>query len=243
MLTFSTGVMFAVPFGAALPTPRRFGHLEEISLDFSFTTKELHGRMQIPVDISRAEGKFTGKAKTGKFNGKMLAEFFWGVTPSTGQIKVADLEPLAIPGSVAYTVTVANAATFRTDLGVQSAAGVPFVRVEANPTVGQYAVNTTTGVYTFAEADKSTTVYASYLYTATTGVTMEMTNKVMGITPEFSLFLTGEHKGDQTTCLLHRVTSSKLTFPKKMNDYTVPEFDFSIMENGTGSAGTWTFAR
>lgn len=52
-----------------------------------------------------------------------------------------------------FQVTVAQAATFSCDQSVAYASGTLLTRVAASPTVGQYAVNSMTGLYTFAAAD------------------------------------------------------------------------------------------
>lgn len=61
-----------------------------------------------------------------------------------------------------YQVTVGQAAEFSCDLGVTYANGTALTPVGANPAVGQYAVNITTGVYTFAAADSGQTLAFTY---------------------------------------------------------------------------------
>ena len=52
---FGSGVVFAVPLTnaqgnpLASGTPVRFGVLQDVSVDFSFTNKELHGQNQFEV--------------------------------------------------------------------------------------------------------------------------------------------------------------------------------------------------
>ena len=50
---------------------------------------------------------------------------------------------------------------------------------------GQYSVNLATGIYTFAAADAGAAVSISYLYTASGGKKLVLTNQFMGYTPVF----------------------------------------------------------
>ena len=49
------------------------GVIKDVSLDISFTTKELRGAYQFPVDVARAGGKIAGKAKFGQINGGIIS--------------------------------------------------------------------------------------------------------------------------------------------------------------------------
>lgn len=62
-----------------------------------------------------------------------------------------------------YTVTVTEAATFALDLGVIKGV-TPMVRVSGVPAAGQYAVNTSTGVYTFNAVDQGDAIDITYTY-------------------------------------------------------------------------------
>lgn len=77
-------------------------------------------------------------------------------------------ENQTIPAMGPYTVTVTNAAAFAGDYGVTKA-GTPMTKVTGAPAAGQYAVNTTTGVYTFAAADAGAAIVITYSYTISSG--------------------------------------------------------------------------
>lgn len=62
-----------------------------------------------------------------------------------------------------YTLTVSEAATLEADFGVTKD-GVPMTKVTSAPAAGQYAVNTSTGVYTFNATDQGDAVLISYSY-------------------------------------------------------------------------------
>jgi hypothetical protein len=84
-------------------------------------------------------------------------------------------------------VTVSNAATFNDDLGVRYAnTGIAFKRVTTPSAAGEYSVNESTGVYTFAAADASAAVKINYAYNNTTaGKKLTISNQSGGFTPTF----------------------------------------------------------
>jgi hypothetical protein len=69
-------------------------------------------------------------------------------------------EAHTVPASVAYTVTVAEAASFSCDMQVAYASGALLTRVTGTPTQGQYSV--AAGVYTFNVGDASQALTFDY---------------------------------------------------------------------------------
>src|SRR5262245_56905574 len=169
--------------------PDQFGILQDVQIDWEWTTRELWGQFQFPVDIARGQGKITGKAKFARIFGAIYGDLFFGQTPSTGQLTVSQNEAAVVPASPAYTVTVANAANYSDDLGVYYASGANagnrFTRVTTPSAAGQYSINPATGIYTFAAADAGAALLISYLFNGTTGRTLALTNQLMGHTPTF----------------------------------------------------------
>lgn len=239
---FGSGVLLATRNDVALATPIDFGALQDISLDFSFNTKELYGQNQFPLAVARGTGKITGKAKTGKISGRLFADLFFGETVSTGQAATAYHEAASIPATP-YQVTVANGATFVTDQGVVSAVtGIPLAKVATAPTTGQYSVGAG-GVYTFAAADTLLGVLISYTYTvAATGQSFTINNHLLGTTPTFQVQLYAPFQGKQLNILLYKCASSKLSIPTKLEDYVIPELDFSAFANDAGVIGMGSFS-
>src|SRR5471030_2309275 len=140
-------------FPAANPTPIKFGTLQDVSLDISGDVKQLYGKKQFPEAVARGKYKITGKSKFAAINGKMLNDLFFGQTMGAGMIKTALDEAASVP-TTPFTVTVSNAAQFKQDWGVRyTNTVIPPTRVASAPVLGQYSVNTATGVYTFAAAD------------------------------------------------------------------------------------------
>src|SRR5215469_1186787 len=226
--------------------PDQFGILQDVQIDWEWTTKELYGQFQFPVDIARGQGKITGKAKFARIFGAIYGDLFFGQTPSSGQLTVSENEAATIPATTPYTVTVANAANYADDLGVFYAgganAGQRLTRVTTPSAAGQYSVNLATGVYTFAAADASASVLVSYLYAPSTGKKLVVTNQLMGFTPTFkATFYTqkstlGVPAG--LALVLNACTATKLSLPTKTDDYEIQEFDFSAFADASGAIGT-----
>ena len=119
MITFGSGYLYGIS-SSTNSTPRKFGTLQDVTFDFTFTTKELYGQQSFAVDVRRGEGKFTGKSKFANISGGLVNDIFFGQSATPGLILSAIGEPGSIPAATPYTVTVVNAATFDTDLGVWS---------------------------------------------------------------------------------------------------------------------------
>src|SRR5438270_12151183 len=226
--------------------PDQFGILQDVQIDWDWSTKELWGQFQFPLDIARGQGKIIGKAKFARIFGAIYGDLFFGQTPATGQLTIAENEAASVPASTPYTVTVANAANYVDDLGVfyatGASAGNRFTRVTTPSAAGQYSVNLATGIYTFAAADATTSLLVSYLYNTTAGKKLVLTNQLMGYTPTFkATFYTTKTTQDVPagmTLVLNACTASKLSLPSRTDDYEIQEFDFSAFANPTGTIGT-----
>jgi hypothetical protein len=233
-------------FGINTDTPAqavKFGALQDVDLEFTFTTKELSSGYQFPVAVGRGKSKITGKAKIGQFRADVMNYLFFGVAAATGQIKTAIDETGTIPAPAGpYTITVANSATWTVDLGVFGvASGVPMVRVASSPTTGQYSVSA--GVYTFAAVDTGLAVTISYQYTAAaTGKLITISNQLLGLSPTFKVVLNNTFRSKDLTVTLNSCMSSKLTIPTKLEDFTISEFDFEAMADNSNVIGTISVA-
>jgi hypothetical protein len=234
---FGSGTLFGTRTDLAAQTPIQFGALQNISLDFSYETKELYGAYQFPLAVARGKGKITGKASTGQVDANAFNSLFFGQTMTIGQTVIALNESGTIPGTP-YQVTVVNSTTFVDDLGVSNVlTGVPLKKVAASPATGQYSV--AAGVYTFATADTSNTVYISYSYTvASTGDTIAIANQLMGATPTFAVSFQETFNGNIYEVKLNQCVSSKLNFSFKNDDFNMSEFDFSAFADVSGNIGS-----
>jgi hypothetical protein len=224
---FGTGQLFAMPVGGGAPL--RFGALQDVSVDFSGDVKTLYGQYQFPLDNARGKTKIEWKASSANIDITAFNTLFFGqsVAADDELIQVIN-EPGLIPASVAYTVTVTNAANFAMDLGVTYAAtGLPLKQVAAAPTTGEYTVSAE-GVYTFVVGDEGKAVLITYLYeSSSTGGTLDLTNQLMGNTPKFQLVLSQNYNGQTFTLILYSCITDKLSMPLKMDDYLMAEMSGS----------------
>ncbi|HZT90208.1 MAG TPA: hypothetical protein VFA12_19735 [Stellaceae bacterium] len=228
--------------------PRQFGVLQDIQIDFDWTTKELYGQYQFPQAIARGQCKITGKAKFARILGLLYSDLFWGITAATGQFAVAEYEAQNVPATTPYTVTVANASSYNDDLGVYYAtSGKAFNRVTTPASAGQYSVNFATGVYTFSAADASAALLISYTYNVTTaGSKITLTNQLLGTTPTFKATfyqpispygIGGSAQNAPLALRLNACTASKFSLPTKLDDWTIQEFDFQAFADASGTLG------
>lgn len=242
-LGFGSGVLvgtaltdaYGAPLAAA--TPVQFGIVQDVNVDFSFDVKELFGQYQFPVAIGRGKGKITGKAKFAQMNGIMLNSLFFGQTLVSGTLsEVIDTVGTAIPATpFTITPTVPGSGTWAIDLGVVNSAGVPLTRVVSGPTTGQYSV--AAGVYTFAAADTTNVVRISFQYTATSTVAKKLTinNVLMGQAPTFRADLLLPYGGKNFVMTLPSCTGTKFAVATKLDDFTIPELDFSAFADASNN--------
>ncbi len=237
---FGAGSFWGIQTGNANPTPNRFGALQSCDVSFDATVKELFGSYQLPLAIGRGTMKVTGKASAGQFQGRVLSDLFFGISKSVGQTLISDNEAGTVPAATPFTVTVANSTGWQTDLGVKySATGLPLTRVAATPATGQYSV--AAGVYTFASADTGLGVAISYTYNPTSntvGESVTMTNQLLGTAPSFKSVVSQVFNGERVTLTLNQCVSTKYTFSTKLEDFNIPDFEFSAFVDASNTLGT-----
>lgn len=237
---FGSGSAWGIDSGAN-PTPGRYDILQEGSVDFSFSNKQMVGEYQMPVAVGRGSGKISGKVKWGRLQGRAINSIFFGATKAAGQTSVSKDEAGTIPGTP-YQITVANSATWITDLGVRNATTlIPLVRVASAPATGQYSV--AAGVYTFAAADTTLAMQISYVYTiAGSGESITLANQLIGAAPTFKNVLTQAYNNQRQTLVLNACVAGKLSGGTKTEDFFAPEIDFDAMADASNNIGTWSFA-
>jgi hypothetical protein len=229
--------MFGRKTGVATPTPVRFGALQDVSVDISFTTKQLFGQYQYPLAIGRGTAKITGKAKFAQFNAQAFNDLFFNEAAVTAGEVVTTVAESALPAGN-FAVVVHNA-TFAQDLGVSNATtGEVFQRVTGVP-VGNnnYSCNETTGNYGF-NATMNVAVLISYNYTdAGNGSNIVLVNQLLGSAPQFLVVLTETFQSNALTLQLNACMSSKLTLTSKLEDFWVQEFDFEAYADASNTIG------
>jgi hypothetical protein len=238
-VAFGSGVLIATPSGANA-TPVQFGALQDVTLDISFSSKQLFGQYQFPIALARGEGKISGKAKFANIDGPLFNACFFGQSLSSGQKLWAYNEAGAVPASSPYAYTAANSANFDADLGVvYASSGLALTRVASAPSVGQYSV--AAGVYTFSSGDAGKAVLVSYSYVQTSGGSRAViANKAMGAAPTFQIDFYQANPnaaGAQWSLRLYNCVSSKLSVASKTQDFVVPELDFEAIANAANAIG------
>jgi hypothetical protein len=230
---FGCGFLFGTPQGG---TPIMFAALQDVSVDFSQEVKYLYGSSKFPIEQAGGKGKIECKATVGRIDPVLFNQIYWGGS-SANTVELGAMGEAAIIPATPFTVTVANAATFRVDLGVfNTVTGLFMTKVASAPIAGQYAVNLSTGVYTFAAADTGTALLIYYTYSAATGgVTITGTNQTLGTIISFQAKLQSSYNGKQTVLTLNKCISTKLNMPYKQDDFLLPTFDFSAVDDGTGN--------
>jgi len=241
MYQFGSGVLLGFRTDIANGTPLNFGMVQEVTLDQSFTSKELYGQNSFALAVARGTAKFTGKAKLARISGLVFSSIFYGQGIATGRKATIYGEADSVPGSSTYTITVAQSATFDTDYGVVYAAtGLPFTKVASGPATGQYSVSA--GVYTFAAGDASANVLISYTYTVSgSGEKLVVANPLLGAQPTFQCRLFGKDptNGNECSVTLYQCVATKLSFGTKLEDFVIPELDFSVQQNAAGNVMEW----
>lgn len=239
---FGAGRFFGIN-NVSNPTPMRAYVPQDQSIDFKLATKDLYGENRLPVAVASGEMSVTGKVTMGANSARMFADLMFAIGSSTGQILEQDREAGTVPGSVAYTVTVANSATWTTDLGVTDATtGAVFTHVASAPAAGQYSV--AAGVYTFASADANANVKISYLYTAASvGEKLTITNSLQGPAGSFTGVMVFPYGSDQDVLTLNNCIPSEGGISTKQGDFAKPTFGFMASTDSSDTLGTFSFAQ
>ena len=242
MYSFGSGVLIGTRTDIANATPVNFGLVQEVTIEEAASVKELYGQFQYPIAIARGTIKTTGKAKVARISGLAFASLFYGATPAAGQIATAFAEAATVPATTPYTVTPANSASFGDDLGpLYAATGLPLIKVTGAPIAGQYSL--AAGVYTLSAADAGKALLVNYTYQVTTGgQSFSVVNQLTGTTPTFAAQFYTTFQGQAVSLKMRNCTSSKLSLGTKIEDFVVPEFDFSCFADPTGTVMTWSFA-
>jgi hypothetical protein len=232
---FGTGLLSIVPAGNN-PTPVNVGVLKDVSLDASYTIKELFGQYQMALDCALSQVKITGKAKTAVLAGDLINQFLTGSSIATGSKIGVQGESGTIPSpSGPYDVTVTHSADWDSDYGVWSVTnGVWMTRVASTPATNEYAV--TAGVYTFSATDAGDSVKIYYRYTAaSTGKTVTYTNQLMGTGTPFVLSLFNSYRSNSQGLKLYSVLATKLAMGLKSDDFYDSDLDFQAFADANGN--------
>ena len=231
---FGSGQMYSRPAGGG--AAQRFATLQDVAIEFSGDMKELHGQYGFPRAIARGKQKVNVKAGNGDIDVRLYNSLYFGESSvSTGSYKQALDELGTVPAMSPYTVTVANSAEFYLDLGVSLADGTVLQQVASGPATGQYTV--AAGVYTFNAAQEGASIILNYIYTAETGSTLQLTNKLIGTQPIFQLLVAETYNDDWFMINLNAVVCGKLTMPLKLDDFMISDLEFTVGVDQSNSLG------
>lgn len=242
-LQFGAGLLYGTPTAGNLPTnptPIRL-LLQEVSVEFKGDLKKLWAQQQMPIAKARGKVDVTGKAKIVNFDPDPINQLFWAQTSAVGIEIPVDREQHTLDASAA-SITVTNASSFRYDNGVQwlsgSLAGAAAIKVASNVQAGQYSVNSSTGVYSFAAADANNKIAISYTYEDNArGRTIELTNQLMGYAPEVRMDVFNIFRNKVLGIRLNSCVIGSWTYPSKLEDFWVSDITFDASTDASDSLG------
>jgi len=241
-LSFAAGVLIGTRTDVSgVQTPRKIGILQDAALDFTADLKELYGQHRYAIALAPGKTKVGIKAKAARLDGAAFNDLYFGATTTATQTLFADSEAGSIPGTSTYTVTVANSATFLTDLGVVYAATGQ--QLKAGATASAAGIYTySAGVYTFNVLDASKVVYISYNYSSAAGLQIPLANVRMGSGPSFKVSFDTIFDGRQANYIFNQCQCAKLSLPAKQDDFMIYELDFMVSADSAGNIGSLNFA-
>jgi hypothetical protein len=229
---FGAGLLWATRNDVPNSTPIRFGALQDVAIDFDGEQKELFSQYTFPIDTARGKTKITGKAKLAQISAVQFSNLFFGTAPTVGQTLIANDEI----GTPTTSYTAANGTNFLFDLGVRyQSTGASLILSATTPSVaGSYSV-ATGGVYTFHSSDSGKGMLFDYAYgSASTGQRIIVQNQLMGFSPRFQATFVEKYENNTMTLLLYACASTKLGLASKLDDYMIPELDFTAYANPGG---------
>jgi hypothetical protein len=210
----------------------RVAIISEASVEVSMSQVELYGENMFPEDVANGKASVKGTLKFAHVDPRLVAAILSGSLTSGSQRVVTDTGSIpANPGP--YTVTVLGSANFAEDLGVYIA-GAPATVVAANPAVGEYSVNTGTGVYTFAAADQGKAYEISYRESSTGGQTVALDNKAMGESPEFALLVYNKYRSNRLGLKFPAVALGKWALAFGNEAHATQDSDFTAFASSSG---------
>lgn len=238
---FSPGRFFGIN-NVSNPTPARAYVPQDMSVDFKQSTKELFGEKKFSVAVAAGEMSITGKVTMGAQNARILADLLFNVSGTNSTILEADKETGTVPGTP-FEITVANGATWTTDLGVTKTDGTVLTRVASAPATGQYSVGAG-GVYTFAAADTGANVLISYLYTvASSGELLTLANAFQGPTGSFTAVMVFPYGSAQDVLTLNNAILQDHGIATKLGDFAKPTLGFMASTDANDVLGTYAFSQ
>ena len=152
MHNFGSGLLFGTRTDIAAQTPQLFGVLQDVSVEFSASAKQLFGQNQYPVLVARGQAKIACKAKVGAISANLFNALFFGGAVVAGQNALASSEAGVVPTQVSINTSALSAAgsttlTFAATAGVSVGMSVTGTNIPA----GTIATGVTTTTVTISQ--------------------------------------------------------------------------------------------
>lgn len=239
VIEFGSGVLYGNPVAGnqpALPSPFKFGVLQECMVDFKGDLKKLFGQYQFPVATARGKLEVNIKGKLAVFDISMLNQLYFAQTETPGYDLIVDGEQHTV---TAAAVTATNTPIVENWNVLYTATGEQLFNNTnvAGLVVGQYSVNLTSGVYTFASGDNGNVVSLSYTYSVNAGATIVLANQLMGYAPELKMLLYNRFRNKYLAVELNDVTLGSISIPTKLEDFWIADFDGSGNADASNTVG------
>ena len=267
LAAFGPGIAIITRTDVTPNIPVNVGFVNELSLDFAGTTKQLFGQNQFPLVAARGTIKATGKWKAAVLSGSAWNNVFYGMssisTSSAFNLNWNVGSTFTLSTASTAAVQVGSTTTFDADLGVTYAfgamSGLPLLRVTTGlESSGKYSVtNTSTagpGSYNFSAADTTGGVniaggggikitYTNFVASGS-GQALIVTNQLIGTSPTFQLDYYTTLSQPTAKAFVVRIYSclaSKHVIAAKLEDFIMPEFDFDIFATNAGNVIDYVF--
>lgn len=241
---FGPGILIATRTDITPGPPINVGYVQEFSMEIAGTTKQLYGQYQFPLAQARATIKATGKFKAATVSGYAMNTLFYGLSLSTASQLAWNIDSTFTLSTTSSAIQVGSSLTFDQDLGVKYAAsGLPLQRVSTgSEAVGKYSITTgSPGLYNFAVGDElagGTPLKITFTNTqSTSGQSLIVTNQLIGNTPTFQLdYYTALNQPTNKpfAIRIYEAISEKQMMQFKLEDFMIPEWDFSFFANASG---------
>jgi hypothetical protein len=224
---FSTGRVFL--------GDKEVGVIKDVSVEHSFTKKEMKGNTTFAVARAISDEKVSGKIGFGEFRGDLIAAVI-NATTTTGMKQV---ETHTTTAAATITPTNAGAGKMVADLGVRDSTNTPMKWVASAPTIGQYSFTLGTGAYTF-NAAQTGKVAISYAFTATAGNTASVANRAQNAPVTFVIRVWNDSKLDNGSTVSvgwvgYSVDVPKLAMSFKAGDFADQSLDFECGPDASGN--------
>jgi len=190
MVIFGSGRAIVTQNNVTNPTPYDIGFVQKISFNDKAKNVPLHAQYRRAIVSTGGTITTEVKITAARYVLGALASAFLGAVPSAGgTLPVRDFAATIPTTPFQVTIIPPSSGVFAADQGVTYAAtGLRLTRGATASAAGVYAVNTSTGVYTFNTADAGLGVLISYDYTVATGPeTITASNTLLGTQPTVKL--------------------------------------------------------